>query len=737
MSNNKLSLSNLNLNKVDLEERIIAKLLKKDSTSTTAKVKIEEQQQDNLTKTEKVRRAKALLTLKSTEKSNTSAAIAAKSNIEKTPLVHIHNSSQEQESTKKDNYKKEEKQTKKEFIAKKINSDPVNKKYSKYNKVLTNDEDSNIVRKKPKQQIKTEKKIIRKITIRSAMTIHEISARIFEPKNKIIEVIKNLDDSINIEKPIEPEIVELIAQELGHTAEIKLKHSIAELTNDDTDDDVKSLEKRPPIITIMGHVDHGKTTLIDALRQSNITDTEHGGITQHIGAYQIGNSNEDLITIIDTPGHAAFTAMRARGAKITDIAVLVIAADDSIKEQTVEAINHIQAAKVPIIVAINKIDKQEANPKRVMNELLQYNVIAEDLGGDVLTVEVSAKNKLNLDKLKEAILLQAELLEIKANKNKNAKGIVLEAQLDKKRGVSATLIVESGILKKGDIVIAGSAYCKIRAMTDCNEKSIKEALPATPIEVLGFDDAPVSGEQFITLNNEKDAKAVIEVRSRNNNQIEVLQDDLHDLFQDEKQQISFVIKGDTNGSIEAISDSINKLQINILDINLLHKAVGAITESDILLASASGASIISFCIKEDKKISDLAKKHKVTIRHYSIIYNLINDIKSIVSGLLPSINEEKNIGNAVIREIFNITKIGKVAGCYVQDGMIKKEIHARLIRDSKVVYEGKINTLRRFKKDAKEVKNGFECGISLENYSDIKVGDVIESFEIIKTKQSL
>ena len=738
MTNNKLSLNNVNLKKSDLEERILAKLLKKDST-TNSNIEANAQDQipkekEHLTKTEKAARIQALINLKSLKKN---ADI-----IQPEPSKQINPISTNKEDVKYNDSeqanKEEQKHNKKEFVSRKSHFDQRNKKFSKYNKIiLAEDTDTTLIKKKIKIQNRIGKKnLIRKIRIRSPMTVHEISVKTFQPKSKIIEEIKSINTSIDIEKPIDPDIIELVVQQLGHIPEVKLRHSINKLM-DDNEDNFNSLKKRPPIVTIMGHVDHGKTTLIDALRDSNIVGKEYGGITQHMGAYQVGDSKDTLITIIDTPGHAAFTAMRARGAKVTDIAVLVIAADDSIKEQTIEAIHHIQAAKVPIIVAINKIDKPEANMQRVKNELLQYHITAEEFGGDVLMIPLSAKDKLNLDKLREAILLQADLIDIKANPDRKAKGVVLEARLDKRTGILATLMVENGTLRKGDVIVAGSAYCKIRAMINCHRKNIQEALPSTPVEILGFTSIPKSGEQFIATNNEKDARSIIELRSRDNKQIERSDNEADDLFQDEKQQIIFIIKADTQGSIEAIIDSVNKLKIDEIDVNLLHSAVGAITESDILLASASGASVIAFCIREDKKIADLAQKHGVTIRHYSIIYNLISDIKEIVSGFLPTIKEEKSIGTAIVREVFNISKIGKVAGCYVQDGLIKRDMNARLLRDSRIVYEGKIDTLRRFKKNEKEVKNGFECGISLENYSDIKMNDIIESFIVIEKKQLL
>ncbi len=753
MSNNKLSLTNLNLKKGDLEEKILAKLFDRKSKSrSNSSIRADADQgdnpkKDNLTHGEKESRIKALLNLKTAaaEEKAAQRPLPSKYTVitapEDKPSAKVK--AEERVAVKVTNTveapKPEKGAEKRDFTDKKVNTDFKRKKYSKHNKSVTHDHTSTYNAKKSRSVVVKDlkKPLVRKIRIKSPMTIHEISSKVFESKEKVIRCIKNFDESIDITKPIEVDVLELIVQELGHVPELKVKKSLSKLLAEGQEN-TELLEKRAPIVTVMGHVDHGKTTLIDALRDSSIVNTEHGGITQHIGAYQIGNSIDDLVTVIDTPGHEAFTAMRARGAKVTDIAVLVIAADDSIKEQTVEAIKHVQAAQVPIVVAVNKIDQPDANVQRVVNELLQYNIVAEEVGGDVLVVPLSAKKRLNLDKLKEAILLQAELLEIKANPSSKASGVILEARLDKKSGVLATLIVKNGTLKKGSILVSGRSYCKVRLMRDCYGKEIKEALPATPVEVLGFDVVPDSGDNFCVAKDEKEARAIIEMSVHDEKKSVAAGDITSDnLFADEKQVLKFLVKGDTQGSIEAISDAIDKFQIDDVDITLLYKGVGAPTESDILLASASCGSILSFCVRENKKTADLAKKHGVVISHYSIIYNLINDVKSIVSGLLPTIKNEKVIGNAVVRKVFNISKVGKVAGCYVQEGVLRRKVSVRLLRDSKVVYEGSINTLRRLKDDEKEVTNGFECGVSLENYTDVKVGDIIESFEVTESQQSL
>lgn len=749
MSNNKLGLGNIKLKKGDLESKIIAKLFEKSKKVVASNTSIKNDR-DQLTSKEREARMKALKTeqdRKITESNNDSAVKAQQAIDNKFSLQERGDNKKEYQpkysevvdpiSVKKEGLKEEKKAGGAKETPKKNKLDFTNKRYSKYNQIR--EEDDIFVRKKHQKSDlrKSSQNKARKVKIISAMTVHKISVKTFESKSKVIETIQKLDNNIDIKQPIDPEIVELIVSELGHIPELKLGYNLHRLIKEELKDEA-CLEVRPPIVTVMGHVDHGKTTLIDAMRQSNIIATEHGGITQHIGAYQIMSAEKSLITIIDTPGHAAFTALRARGAKITDIVVLVISADDSIKEQTVEAINHIKAAEVPVIIAVNKIDKPEANVKKVINELLKYNIIVEELGGDVLAVPISARNKVNLDKLEEAILLQAGLLDITASPNARVKGVVLEAKLDKKSGIFATVIVESGTLKKGDVMVADTVYCKVRAMIDCHGKHVTEALPSTPIEVLGCDAVPMSGDAFVVMDNEKDARNLISIRKRTGVQLEKSENEIDDLFGDDKKQVNFVIKGDTQGSIEAISDFIDKFSIQDIDVKILHKAVGGVTESDILLAAASGASILAFCVRESKAVSDIAKRYGVLIQYYSIIYDVIDNVKKILSGLLPTIKEEQNLGAAVVRQVFSMSKsANKIAGCYVQDGVIKQGSHVRLLRDTKVIYVGKIKTLRRFKNDEREVRSNYECGISLENYHDIKANDIIESFDIIENKQSL
>ena len=762
MSNDKLSL-NFKLKKSDLESKILAKLLKKGSDKFPS-IKSEDQSSGGtLTELERTKRAKALLNLsaerieqKGDYKNDRKRMVAGSDVNEKgvagAPKKVLDNEqvtvNKKEKSTDNGERKNEhkahvnrpvERKTKKEFASKK-KSMGAPKKYSKHGKFIISkdiESDGVTVKKHSFHMNKIErKKTVRKIKISFAMTVHEIATKTFEAKNRVIGVVEKLDSEIDINKPIDPDIVELVIQELGHIPK-RVTNNIMDGLLEDEEEDPSMLKSRPPIVTIMGHVDHGKTTLIDSLRDSNIIDTEYGGITQHIGAYQIKTTDNQLITVIDTPGHAAFTAMRARGAQVTDIVILVVAADDSIKDQTIEAINHIKAAGVTVIVAVNKIDKPEANVSKVTNDLLQYNIIPEECGGDVLVVPISARDKVNLDKLEEAILLQASVLELQANPNKKAKGVILEAELNKKSGVLATVIIRDGTLKRGDIIVAGKSYCKIKAMVDCNGSPLKEALPSTPVELMGFESVPDNGECFVTVKNEKDAKFIVDIRNRNSQQLSSSMDDISDLFRDEKQQISFIIKSDTQGSIEAILDYINKFSIEEIEIKVLHKAVGVITESDILLAEASSAKIIAFCVREEKKLSEFAEKHGVSIYHYSIIYDLIDNIKEMLSGLLPTLKNEKSLGRVLVREVFTLSRSGKIAGCYVQDGLIKRDARIRLLRDSRLIYEGKVATLRRFKNDEKEVSSGYECGISLENYSDIKANDIMESFEIIETKQTL
>ena len=505
------------------------------------------------------------------------------------------------------------------------------------------------------------------------------------------------------------------------------------------------MERRAPVVTFMGHVDHGKTSLLDAIRKAQVASGEAGGITQHIGAYQVKTADGEKITFLDTPGHEAFTAMRKRGANVTDVVVLVVAADDGIMAQTREAINHAKAAEVPIIVAINKIDKPGANPMAIKNALLEFGLVSEDLGGDLLVVEVSAKARTNIDKLLESILLQAEILNLQANPNRKAKGIVVEASVDKNKGALATILVQNGTLRIGDIIVAGTCWGKVKAMLDAEGHMIHIAGPSVPAQVLGLEGAPEAGSETAVVASEKQAREITEYRlklSRDLKSTAKRKGSIEDLFKIAKdggrKELNILIKGDVQGSVEAIVASLDKLATEEVAARILHYAVGGITTSDITLAAASNAIILGFNVRADSASKDLAAREGADIRYYSIIYDLIDDIKAIMGGMLSPARREQYLGTAEIREVFSLPKkSAKIAGCFVTDGVIRRGAGVRLLRDNVVIYQGTLKTLRRFKDDVKEVGNNFECGISFENYDEIKVGDNIEAFEVFEEKRSL
>ena len=514
----------------------------------------------------------------------------------------------------------------------------------------------------------------------------------------------------------------------------------------------EKLEPRAPIVTIMGHVDHGKTSLLDAIREANVASGEAGGITQHIGAYQVTADDGTKITFIDTPGHEAFTAMRARGAKVTDIVILVVAADDGVMPQTVEAINHAKAARVPIIVAINKIDKQGADPSRVRNELLQHEIVVESLSGDTQEVEVSALKRTNLDKLLEAISLQAEILELRANPNRSAEGVVIEAKLDRGRGPVGTVLVQRGTLHVGDIVVAGTAWGRIRALVNEKGENIETAGPAVPAEVLGFGSAPEAGEPCAVVDNEARAREITDYRIRKRREklgagtgsagsvaggartLEQMMQQIKDVG---KKEFTLLIKGDVQGSVEAISGALRKLGTDEVEARIVHSGVGGITESDVALAATSGAVICGFNTRANAQAKQAADRAGVEIRYYAIIYDLVDDVKLAMSGLLAPTIREIFLGNAAIKEVFNISKVGKVAGCQVTEGRVERGAKVRLIRDNVVIHEGKLSTLKRFKDEVKEVPAGQECGMAFEGYQDMRAGDVIECFNLETIKRSL
>jgi translation initiation factor IF-2 len=514
----------------------------------------------------------------------------------------------------------------------------------------------------------------------------------------------------------------------------------------DAADDPATLQPRPAVVTIMGHVDHGKTSLLDAIRETNVVSGEHGGITQHIGAYQVTSPKGGKITFIDTPGHAAFTAMRARGAKVTDLVILVVAADDGVMPQTIEAINHAKAAKVPMIVAINKIDKTDAKPERVRTELLQYEVQVESLGGDVLDVEVSATKKLNLDKLLETIALQAEILDLRANPERPAEGTVIEAKLDRGRGPVATVLVQRGTLRGGDIVVAGAEWGRVRALISDTGKAISEAGPSMPVEVLGFTGTPDAGDRLAVVNNEARAREVTDYRARQKREKTAarqtgMRGSLEQMMAQVKtagrKEFPLIIKGDVQGSVEAIIGSLDKLGTDEVGARVVHSGVGGITESDVTLAESSGTAIIGFNVRAHKEARELAERVGIEIRYYNIIYDLVDDVKKAMSGLLTPERRETMLGNAQILEIFLVSKVGKIAGCRVTDGKVERGANVRLIRDNVVIHEGKLSQLKRFKDDAREVTAGQECGMAFENYQDMRAGDVIECYRVETIQRSL
>lgn len=591
-------------------------------------------------------------------------------------------------------------------------------------------------------------RVMREVIIPETITIQELANRMTERGVDVIRLLMKQGAMHKITDVIDADTAQLVAEEMGHTVKRVAESDVEEGLFDtpDTDD---ALTSRPAVVTIMGHVDHGKTSLLDAIRQTHVVTGEAGGITQHIGAYQVLTPSGAKVTFIDTPGHAAFTAMRARGAKVTDVVVLVVAADDGVMPQTVEAINHAKAAGVPLIVAINKIDKPDASPERVRAELLQYEIQVESLGGETLEIEVSAKTGKNLDKLLEAIALQAELLDLKANPDRPAEGTVIEAKLDRGRGPVATVLVQRGTLRTGDIVVAGSEWGRVRALIGDTGAHIKEAPPSLPVEVLGFNGTPEAGDRVAVVESEARAREITDYRERQKRDRIAARGggsaagrSLADMMRDLKEgagrkEFPLVVKGDVQGSVEAIVGTLEKVGNDEVRARVLQSGVGGITESDITLAQASGAAVIGFNVRAHKEAREAAERAGVEIRYYNIIYNLVDDVKAAMSGLLAPTLRETMLGNAQILEIFAVSKVGKIAGCRVTDGTIERGANVRLIRDNVVVHEGKLAQLKRFKDDAKEVVAGQECGMSFENYQDMRPGDVIECYRVEEIKRTL
>ena len=589
-------------------------------------------------------------------------------------------------------------------------------------------------------------KLIREVTIPEAITIQELANRMSERAVDVIRMLMKQGAMHKITDVIDADTAQLIAEELGHTVKRVAASDVEEGLFDATDDSTDT-ETRSPVVTVMGHVDHGKTSLLDALRHANVVSGEAGGITQHIGAYQVlSPESGKKITFIDTPGHAAFTAMRARGAKVTDIVVLVVAADDGVMPQTIEAINHAKAARVPIIVAINKIDKPDAKPERVRTELLQHEVQVESFGGDVVDVEVSAKNKTNLDKLLEMIALQADILDLKTNSDRPAEGTVIEAKLDRGRGPVATVLVQRGTLRVGDIIVAGAEMGRVRALISDQGETVQEAGPSVPVEVLGFNGPPEAGDRLAVVENEARARQVTSYRAHQKREnaaasISGMRGSLEQMMSQLKtagrKEFPLIIKADVQGSLEAILGSLEKLGTDEVAARILHAGVGGISESDVTLAEGFNAAIIGFSVRANKEAAAAAKRNGIEIRYYNIIYDLVDDVKKAMSGLLAPTLRETMLGNASILEIFNISKVGKVAGCRVTDGTVERGANVRLIRDNVVVHEGKLSTLKRFKDEVKEVQSGQECGMAFENYHDMRAGDVIECYRVETIQRSL
>ncbi|UZE49366.1 translation initiation factor IF-2 [Rhodopseudomonas sp. P2A-2r] len=601
-------------------------------------------------------------------------------------------------------------------------------------------------RLKGHQSNEPKEKLIREVIIPEAITIQELANRMAERAVDVIRMLMKQGQMVKITDVIDADTAQLIAEELGHTVK-RVAESDVEEGLFDTVDDSTDVEPRSPVVTVMGHVDHGKTSLLDALRHANVVSGEAGGITQHIGAYQVTSPESGKkITFIDTPGHAAFTAMRARGAKVTDIVILVVAADDGVMPQTIEAINHAKAAKVPMIVAINKIDKPDAKAERVRTELLQYGVQVESFGGEVVDVEVSAKNKTNLDKLLEMIALQAELLDLKTNTERPAEGTVIEAKLDRGRGPVATVLVQRGTLRVGDIIVAGAEMGRVRALISDQGVQMTEAGPSVPVEVLGFNGPPEAGDRVAVVESEARAREVTSYRAHQKREksasaISGMRGSLEQMMSQLKttgrKDFPLVIKADVQGSLEAILGSLEKLGTDEVAARILHAGVGGISESDVTLAEGFNAAIIGFSVRANKEAAALAKRNGIEIRYYNIIYDLVDDVKKAMSGLLAPTLRETMLGNALILEVFNISKVGKVAGCRVTDGTVERGANVRLIRDNVVVHEGKLSTLKRFKDEVKEVQSGQECGMAFESYGDMRAGDIIECYRVETIQRSL
>ncbi len=580
-------------------------------------------------------------------------------------------------------------------------------------------------------------KVVREVVLPETITVQELANRMAAQGRDVVRALMKMGVMATITQAIDADTAELVVTEFGHKVR-RVSDSDVEIGLEGEEDTEEELLPRPPVVTIMGHVDHGKTSLLDALRHANVAGGEAGGITQHIGAYQVTAPSGQIITFLDTPGHEAFTAMRARGAAATDIVVLVVAADDGVMPQTIEAIKHAKAAEVPIIVAINKIDRPGADPTRVRNELLQHEIVVEDMGGDTMDVEVSALKKIGLDKLEEAILLQAEVLELRANPGRSAEGAIIESRLDRGRGPVATVLVQKGTLRQGEIVVAGAQWGRVRAMLDDKGEAVKEALPSTPVEILGLSGAPTAGEPFVVVENEQRAREIVEYRQAKQRDRQVaaqtagrgtMEEMLARIQAGAQKEVALVVKADVQGSAEAIGVVVTKVGNEEVRVRVVYSGVGQITESDVQLAKASDAIIVGFNVRANVQARELANREGVDIRYFSIIYEVADDIEKLVKGKLAPIHREKFLGYAEIRQVFNITKTGKVAGCYVTEGLVKRGCGVRLLRDNVVIHQGELSQLKRFKDDVKEVARGYECGLSFAGFQDLREGDVVECYE--------
>ncbi len=587
------------------------------------------------------------------------------------------------------------------------------------------------------------KKIVREVVIPEMITVQELANRMAERAPAVIKALMGMDVMATINQTIDADTAELVVAEFGHAFK-RVSEADVEDGLRGEEDVAENLHPRPPVVTVMGHVDHGKTSLLDALRATDVAAHEAGGITQHIGAYQVKMPGGEKITFIDTPGHAAFTEMRSRGARVTDIVVLCVAADDGVMPQTIEAIHHAKAAEVPMIVAINKIDMPGADSSRVKQELLQHEVIVEEMGGETQAVEVSAKERTNLDKLEELILLQAEVLELQANPDRSAEGVIIEARVEQGRGTVATVLVQRGCLNQGDIFVAGAEWGRVKLMMDDRGNRVSFAGPGVPVEVLGLNSPPVAGDDVTVVNSENRAREVSEYRQRRRKDTQAAKTargTLEQMFEKikdgEKETLSVVLKADVHGSVEALQNAIEGMNNDEVTISVLHGAVGGINESDVTLANASNALIIGFNVRANPQAREHARRDGVEIRYYSIIYDAIDDLRQALSGLLSPEIRENFIGYAEIREVFNVSKVGKVAGCMVTDGLVKRGARVRLLRDDVVIHEGELSQLKRFKDDAREVREGSECGMAFANYQDLQTGDVIECFEVEEIARQL